>query len=170
VSRLGEPARYWWWRHRRYRLLWPLWSALHQAMPEIALDRPRARAVDHCDLFRLRQRLYRRIVEIYDGRLALRQYYDDEVFHTATALALDQGLRGAELAAVAEAAQLKAALLAKTAGVAPCGSPAPVSLTGRTDLAAELAWLVALTRAFTGSAIVDRAVAVAGPTRARRTG
>ncbi|BFU44827.1 MAB_1171c family putative transporter [Krasilnikovia sp. MM14-A1004] len=55
-----------------YRALEPLWSALHEAFPQIALHgSPRG---DVAAVGDLDYRLYRRMVEIWDGRLALRPY------------------------------------------------------------------------------------------------
>ncbi|MFC4011362.1 MAB_1171c family putative transporter [Nonomuraea purpurea] len=54
---------------RAYRRLHPLWSRLHAAMPEIALHRPRGR--EPLAFFDIEYRLYRRVIEISDGMLAL---------------------------------------------------------------------------------------------------
>lgn len=53
-----------------YRRLTPLWEAMHAELPQIALDDGRVlfgrRSLDFA--------LYRRVIEIHDGRLALRPY------------------------------------------------------------------------------------------------
>ncbi|SEF94371.1 hypothetical protein SAMN05444920_1011078 [Nonomuraea solani] len=54
---------------RAYRRLRPLWSDLHAAMPEIALHRPRTR--EPLAILDIEYRLYRRVIEINDGLLAL---------------------------------------------------------------------------------------------------
>ncbi len=56
-------------RLRSYRHLYPLWSDLHAATPEIALHRTRFRFFD---LFDIEYLLYRRVIEISDGILASR--------------------------------------------------------------------------------------------------
>ena len=63
----------------RHRQLYPLWAALYRVEPGIALD-PVESAL--ADALRLRQpgfRLYRRVIEIQDGRLALRPFLDSGV-------------------------------------------------------------------------------------------
>ncbi|AVT40273.1 MAB_1171c family putative transporter [Plantactinospora sp. BB1] len=66
VQRLG--------RARTYLRLYPLWHAMYQAMPEIALDPPTSRRADLRMLRDLDFALYRRVIEIRDGRLALAPY------------------------------------------------------------------------------------------------
>ncbi|WP_394621445.1 MAB_1171c family putative transporter [Lentzea sp. JNUCC 0626] len=56
-------------QRRRYRELLPLWRACYDVMPEIALVPPGERVP--IDL-----RVYRCVIEILDGRLALRAYWD----------------------------------------------------------------------------------------------
>jgi hypothetical protein len=76
VTRWGEalaaPLR-WYRAYRTYAALGPLWKALHAQIPEIALaERPgRFGAALPSDLAFA---LYRRVIEIHDGRLALRPY------------------------------------------------------------------------------------------------
>ncbi|GGQ79512.1 MAB_1171c family putative transporter [Couchioplanes azureus] len=54
-----------------YRALEPLWSALHRAFPQIALH---SSADGESTVGGVDYRLYRRMVEIWDGQLALRPY------------------------------------------------------------------------------------------------
>ncbi|GIG92424.1 MAB_1171c family putative transporter [Plantactinospora endophytica] len=61
-------------RARSYLRLYPLWHAMYQGMPEIALDPPTSRGADLRMLRDLDFALYRRLVEIRDGRLALAPY------------------------------------------------------------------------------------------------
>jgi hypothetical protein len=59
-------------RYRRYRRLGPLWLALYRAEPAIALEPPgRLRGGTP---FPTRLQLYRRVIEIRDGLLAIRPY------------------------------------------------------------------------------------------------
>ncbi|MBO0805847.1 MAG: hypothetical protein J2P25_22590, partial [Nocardiopsaceae bacterium] len=80
---LGEAAR---WVHdnRSYRLLHPLWLALHRTSPELALLPPRGGRGWHRDAGLL---LYRQVIEIRDGQLALRPYIDPGVAEEARARA-----------------------------------------------------------------------------------
>ncbi|MFG2292488.1 MAB_1171c family putative transporter [Streptomyces sp. NPDC048603] len=58
--------------YRCYLRLRPLWWALHQATPDIALDPPRSWPRDLVPPRDLHYRLYRRVIEIRDGQLMLR--------------------------------------------------------------------------------------------------
>jgi hypothetical protein len=165
---LGAPVR-WLRAYRRYRALEPLWSALHRELPQIALD-PSA-AERRPGLRRAEFALYRRVIEIRDGHLALRPYFDADVGRWAAGAAEDGRARQAVLEAATIAAALEnkragrrhSAQGAPTAGAAP-QPPAAVAAT----VAAETAWLLEVTAAFTGSpavAAVRRRVrrAAAGP-------
>jgi hypothetical protein len=126
----GGPV-HWVRRYRAYRSLFPLWHALYRAEPDIVLVRP-ARA----DM-RIRQlgfHLYRRVIEIRDGQLALRPYRDPEAGALARSLGLAAGLTGDLLAATVEAAEIAVALDAKAAGRRPvAGGSAPGRDAGESD-------------------------------------
>lgn len=156
---LGAPVR-WLRAYRRYRALEPLWSALHRELPQIALDpsvtgrRPGLQQAEFA--------LYRRVIEIRDGHLALRPYFDSDVARwTAEAEDRDRHHdRDRDRRAVLEAATIAAALENKRAGrrsdaggrraVFAQHTPSPVQAT----VAAETAWLMEVTAAFTGSPAV----------------
>ncbi|GIG92145.1 MAB_1171c family putative transporter [Plantactinospora endophytica] len=79
-----------------YRALEPLWSALHDAFPEIALHSPADG--DSIAVGDVNYRLYRRMVEIWDGYLALRPYLPASAASGSgepaeTARAIAEGLR-----------------------------------------------------------------------------
>ena len=69
-------ARTWATTYRNLRRLYPLWELMYRATPGIALDPPRSALADALRLRDLDLRLYRRIIEIRDGRLALTPYLD----------------------------------------------------------------------------------------------
>jgi hypothetical protein len=80
---LAAPAR-WLRTYRTYARLGPLWEALRAELPQIALaDRPRGFGAARPSGTEFA--LYRRVIEIDDGRLALRPYAHS---HTAVAAAL----------------------------------------------------------------------------------
>jgi hypothetical protein len=139
------------------RHLHPLWLALYQATPEIALfPPPGGQRADHGDA---RMHLYRQVIEICDGRLALRPYLDPRAAEIATTLARQARLADANIAAISEAAMLAAAIAAKADGQPSTATdPCPASPVGGTDLAAEVAWLRQVSRAFRSSPIVTDAV------------
>lgn len=142
-------------RYQHHRQLAPLWTALYGAVPEIALVPPSGRP-DWLVARDLDFRLYRRVIEIRDGRLALRPYLDQRVKATALRLGRAAGLCGSELDATVEAAVLAAAIRAKHEDrAADTGSS---DAPGGSDLPGELAWLVAVATAFASSAVVSAAL------------
>lgn len=159
---LGEAGRTAWrfWRHvRMLHAIGPLWERMRSTFPQIVLPEYGTRGrLDPAF------RLYRRIIEIGDGRAMLRPYMRPEVSAAATAAAERFGLRGDELRATVEAAEIVAALRARrTAGCFdPLGQdprdydpPAPAHVDADVpDLPAEAAWLVKVARAYATSPIV----------------
>lgn len=153
-DRLAAPLR--WLRVRRtYRRLEPLWAELNALLPELALAPSGARR--RAGLRHAEFALYRRVIEIRDGHLALRPYREpglpDRVCRMLGGAA---GPAGTEPAAVVEAAVMAAALENKRAGrchktAADAEAPTPLART----VEAEAAWLLQVTAAFTGSAVVQ---------------
>jgi hypothetical protein len=142
----------WWDNYRIYRRLYPLWRDLYQVVPRIAIDPP-TRSLTH-----LSYRLHRRVIEIYDGLLALRPYKDPEVRRRALQCGREAGFTGDELRVALAAAQLKAALTAKAMGrVVPSNSRGGADdseifeFRGGSDLTGEAAWLARIARAYMGS-------------------
>jgi hypothetical protein len=147
-----------WERMRAYRRLEPLWLALRRANPGVVLEPPWSTRVDAWSPRSLDFRLYRRVIEIRDGALALRPYFDPAVTVAARRLATSAQLPAQEVETTIEAAQLTLAIRARLAGREPYqGWKQPVLGTGD-DLDAELTSLVPLAQAFAASPIV-RAVA-----------
>ncbi|MCG6493964.1 MAB_1171c family putative transporter [Kitasatospora sp. A2-31] len=141
---------------RDHRRLGPLWSAMRAALPEIELvsserlfgGLPGRRRGD------VRFALYRRIIEIRDGQLALRPH-----LHPAVPRWVGEAVGPAgteELAAVVEAAAIAAGLEAARAGhrfpVGPGEGCVPHPVPA--DIHEEAAWLVKVAAAYTGSPAV----------------
>jgi hypothetical protein len=141
--RLSDLSR-WWSTYHTYRRLYPLWRDLYQATPRIALHSP-TRSTTHLDY-----RLYRRVIEISDGLLALRSYSDPAVRRRALQDGREAGLVGDELRAAVAAAQLRAALNAKAAGLLGDGGESIERCRGN-DLTSEAAWLAQIARAYATS-------------------
>jgi hypothetical protein len=137
-----------------------LWTALHEATPEIALHSARGRLAELASVGDLDYRLYRRVIEILDGQLALRPYVTPEVRRAAEQLARRVGVRVDQLEPTIDALVLHTALRAKATGAAADAIPAPTDRPDRdADLAAETRRLVAVADAFVRSAGLPEPVA-----------
>jgi hypothetical protein len=130
-------ARQWMVNYVRYQRLRPLWEALHRATPDIALEAPRSRLADLVLVRNLDHLLYRRVIEILDGRRSLRPYLEP----VSSESAADNQDR--------EAVQVRRALRVKAEGRPPLGEPAPDQpLLPDGSLANEVKRLAALATAF----------------------
>ncbi|KAA2253901.1 hypothetical protein F0L68_32030 [Solihabitans fulvus] len=146
--RLGRGVR-WLRAYRGYRRIGPLWSALHAAVPEIALAPREPRRVPRDAEFAL----YRRVIEIRDGHLALRAHFHPEAPRWAAEAA--GGVGSSALAATVEAATIAAAIEAAGAGRRYRSDPAfGVPHEVQANVAAETAWLAQVADAFTRSKAV----------------
>jgi hypothetical protein len=157
-ARLAGVIR-WFGDHRSYRLLHPLWLALHEANPELVLvpQDTEGRRRWHRDVGFL---LYRQVIEIRDGQLALRPYIDPGVAELATELGRQAGLSREGVRAAGEAAAVAAGIAAKTRGQRPHPAPpVPGSPSGGTDVTTEIAWLTRVSQAFATSPIIPAALA-----------
>ncbi|MDT8915586.1 MAB_1171c family putative transporter [Amycolatopsis sp. PS_44_ISF1] len=145
---LAAPVR-WLRAYRGYRRIEPLWTVLRDAVPGIALDP--ARGYGGVEFA-----LYRRVIEIRDGHLALRPYFDPHLPARVEALARRSGVPAADLVVTTEAAALAAALVASEAGhrYQPDDAEGPAGEPVDADVLAEAAWLVRVTRAWRHSAVV----------------
>jgi hypothetical protein len=143
--RIGLSALFdWVGRWRTYQRLRPLWFALYQANPQIALVRPKPVLLELLLLGDLDLRLYRRVIEIRDGRLALQPYLDPRI---GLAARDRSGVTGQELDAIVEATTLAAAVDAKRSG-APPRTTEPVAVPGGRDLESDTAFLNDVARAY----------------------
>ncbi|MFI6789459.1 MAB_1171c family putative transporter [Nonomuraea sp. NPDC050383] len=140
----------WWSLDRSYRRLFPLWKLLHDAFPAIALDPPRTR---HVDLRNPEQALYRRIVEIWDGRLRLLPYFDPRIAETRRAQAT--GLSDDARTIAVEAALITSALRRSRLGERPDTRGQAIPDNSPADPDAELDWLVRLAAAVTAESMSD---------------
>ncbi|MGF1425603.1 MAB_1171c family putative transporter [Kitasatospora sp. LaBMicrA B282] len=146
-----------WHYHRR---LAPLWRAMRAVLPEIefAVAAGEADRGGRLSLRGAQFALYRRVIEIRDGQLALRPYLHPRIPHWVTEFTGANDTGAPQRAAVVEAATIAAALEAARAGHRfSTGEdvgwvPYPVSA----DIGREAAWLIRVAGAFTGSAVVAR--------------
>jgi hypothetical protein len=120
--------------YRSLLKLRPLWRAMRDAFPEVILFSPRRAVIELAGVDDVDLRLYRRVIEIRDGMLALRDYRPADV--------PDDGDP-----AVTEARGIALALKRHAAGVPPVeqsGAWAPVGPA----MADEVAWLSRVSEAF----------------------
>jgi hypothetical protein len=157
----GATAAGWrFWRYvRMLRVIGPLWERMRNTFPQIVLPEYGTRGRLDPAFW-----LYRRVIEIGDGRMMLRPYMRPEVSAAAATAAAGFGLRGDELRATVEAAEIVAALRAlraagcyKSRGYRP--APPQHADAEVPDLHAEAAWLVKVARAYATSPIVYQLVA-----------
>jgi hypothetical protein len=156
-------VRNWLVRYRGNRALYPLWRALFDAMPAIALDPPAGDWAAVWSPRDIKLRTLRRVIEIRDGRLNLAPYMDPRVDDAAYRMGRQAGLSGMELDAVVEAARIRAALAALRAGGATAPATELPPIAGFSEIASEIAWLSMVARAFTGSPIARAAEPPAVP-------
>ena len=130
--------------YRSLLVLRPLWTAMRDAFPEVILFSPRRAVIELAGVDDVHLRLYRRVIEIRDGMLALRgflpeTYAPGDVPATAGADAYRK--------ARAEAQAIALALRRRAAGEMPCeqaGAWAPVG----PEMADEVAWLSLVSGAY----------------------
>jgi len=113
--------------YRSLLVLRPLWKAMRDAFPEIILFSPRRALIELAGVDDVHLRLYRRVIEIRDGMLALRDHLPERV------------PAGAD-PAVTEALGIALALRRRAAGWPPTDRPGSWAAVGP-DMADELAWL-----------------------------
>lgn len=166
AGRTFEAAARWVRLCRCYVVMGPLWSALHKAMPQIAFSeggRPllagRPTGIEFA--------LYRRVIEIHDGRLVLRPYHHPELAEwlagqsvsldaalveaVTIAAALENMRRGRRFAGSGSAPSSSAASTASTA--VRTTTAGDVTLTGA-DLDSEVRWLSQVARVFRRSPVI----------------
>ncbi|MGW6739987.1 MAB_1171c family putative transporter [Streptomyces sp. NPDC055025] len=152
---LAAPAD-WLRPYRDLRALEPLWSALHAVVPGTALG-VSWRWAGRVDPRAAEFALYRRVVEIRDGYLALRPYLDPRIELWVEGALIRFPVPPAGLAATVEAATIAAALESARAG-RRYGDGAAAGLTSppaEDTVDAEAAWLIRVAEAFTFSGAVE---------------
>lgn len=115
----------------------PMWSALRAAAPGIALKQ-RARNAE--------LRLYRRVIEIRDGILAVRVDVDEPTREAVTRCASMRGLDEVDVDAILEAVAIHRGVI-DPAAVRSDGL-ADGDVIGGTDLEGEVAWLRRVAKAY----------------------
>lgn len=136
-----------WRAHRRqYRELRPLWLALHEAFPDLALSRRGARP--WYELFGLHgthRRFYRRVIEIRDGLVRLAPYYDHATTADIEAELRRAGVPDTDIADITRMTLIMAALRAKGTDM-PMPAAEPMGIDGGHDLDSDARSLVRIAR------------------------
>lgn len=131
--------------------LWPLWHDLVEDVPHVALTKPQSRARDLVGTPRSTYlRLYRRVIEIRDAMLILRDYVPPEAVAQAQSHVAAQSIEAQSVEstqAAVTACWLAAAREAKRAGVVPEPNPLPFTELTEDDLASEIDFLLAVAAA-----------------------
>ena len=159
--RIGlERAAQWFATRTACRRLYPLWRDVCRAAPDVVLQPVPASLMDALAVRNLRFRLYRRVIEIRDGRLVLAARASSDTPRHAEKLARDSGLTGHKLLAVVEAACLRI-------GIESGVNTQPDSLAGlqvpptvaTTEIADEVAFLEMVADAYQNSPVVKAVLA-----------
>ncbi|MCU1641779.1 MAG: hypothetical protein JWN03_2054 [Nocardia sp.] len=134
-------------RIRAYPRLYPLWSALSAAAPEVTRTAPSARGVS-------RDRLYRRVIEIRDALLLLQTHLSPEITARAEQVADELNIPAGEREAALEAARIAYALDSHRNGSTPIDRGETFRRPARPTFMGEITWLVAVSTAYHRSPIV----------------
>jgi hypothetical protein len=147
IVRRWQVAGRWRRSYTAHDQLYPLWSALIGVTPGLALEPPGSRIRDRLRVRDMDMRLYRRVIEIRDGRLELRELFAPSVVAASRALTLSRGLHGRAADAFVEAKVLEAAVLSAATDQAvevPWVGASPVG----ESTADEVEWLREVARQF----------------------
>ena len=143
-----------WWKHYRdYRALFSLWR-------RVALEPSGPALLDALKVTRIELRRYDRVMEIWDGMVALQPYTEQAIVASARAHCRNQGLAQGEAQIIVEAVGLLSALSARQ-GSRPAKQPiaAPLRSQGLTeDLDDAVAYLLQLAWALEHSPLVPSIV------------
>ncbi|CAM02447.1 hypothetical protein A8924_3562 [Saccharopolyspora erythraea NRRL 2338] len=132
---------------RSLRRLKPLWERLVDAAPSIALPQ---HTVGGLPRWSVDLRLYRRVIEIRDAILILRDYVGDDVLEAARAHVGTDPVPVGDTEAAVTACWLEVAIAAKASGDEPAASasvPEPEHDPSGDELASEIRFLEAVARA-----------------------
>jgi hypothetical protein len=144
VAPIATGARAWWQRCRLY----PLWRSLTEVVPGVVLEESPSPGRD---LLRVRRdvgRLQRRVIEIRDAAITLREWVTPEQLATVTAEVAELRLSGMAAAGTVTARCLALGRAVKLSG-APRATVVPdIATSGGDDLESEVRWLMAVRAAY----------------------
>ncbi|RZU53809.1 hypothetical protein EV385_5743 [Krasilnikovia cinnamomea] len=148
VAPIVAGARAWWQRCR----LFHLWHSLTEAVPGVVLEQSPSIGRDLLRTRRNAVRLQRRVIEIRDAAITLREWITPEQFATVTAEVAASGLSGMEASATVTARCLALGRRAKLAGEERSTDVPDIATSGGADLDSELRWLTAVRDAYRAAA------------------
>jgi hypothetical protein len=157
---LSAPLR-WLRSYRTYLALEPLWEALRAEIPGIVLEERGPKLGARGPRPSAEFALYRRVIEIHDGRFALRPYAPARYAVAQQLARMSAAPEHDGLGALVEAASIATALENLRAGrklEAPDAREAPLVPAASGTVAAEAAWLLKVTAAYTGSPVIPQVV------------
>jgi hypothetical protein len=128
--------------------LYPLWKELCTELPHIALYPPRPRLIDALTPQNSQLRLHRRLIEIRDGLLIMRDWTVPSDLHQIRAMITDTAVPSDRVEAAVMACWLKVALAARRAGRPRTDKPLDLVRIGGVDWKSELNWLKRLAAAW----------------------
>jgi hypothetical protein len=153
--RLGIPHFCRWvGNYRSLRRLYPLWWALYSASPDIALMKVTSPLAETLVVRDLGFFLYRRTIEIEDGRLVLRSHFLPRAADLARELCERARIPEADMPPIVEAANLRVALAAKAVGQVGHDTATTLAPLGGSDVASNVAALERVAHHFSRSPIV----------------
>jgi len=154
-GRAGIPDLYsWGTRYRSCRRLYPLWRDVCRSAPGIALLPPSSPIGDIFSIRDIEFRLYRRVVEIRDGQLALRPYVEPRAAEYARDLCQEKELSAETSERIIEASTLAAALHAQRRGRLARAPHVSSPLAGGANIQTEVKVLEQVARSYRHSRIV----------------
>jgi hypothetical protein len=140
--------------------LYPLWKELCTELPHIALYPPRPRWIDALIPQNSQLRLYRRLIEIRDGLLIMRDWAVPTDLHQIRTGITDTAVPSDHAEALVMACWLKVALAARRAGLPRTDEPLDLVRIGGDDWESELNWLRKLAAAWSISTVAQWASAL----------
>ena len=147
LARRREALRAWMGQYSAYTRLYDLWASLMATFPGLALEAPSRRWRDRVRVRHLDRRLYRRVIEIQDARLALRDFLSATTAQVAAGTAHNLRLAGVAADAFIEAKVLEDAVRSVLLAT-PASDPWDrVTRPGATT-ADEVEWLVRVSSSF----------------------
>lgn len=140
--------------------LYPLWKELCTELPHIALYPPRSRLIDALSPLNSQLRLHRRLIEIRDGLLIMRDWALPDDLDQIRSVIAPAALPSDRVEAIVVACWLKVALAARQAGLPGADKPLDLVRIGGTDWQSELNWQRELATAWSTSTVARWASAV----------